>query len=86
MVFAMPVPVNIRRPEVVNDIRELAALKGVPLTVAVADAVRAALIRTREIESRRSDVRKLVEEFHKLPRVGPPLTDDDLYDEDGFPK
>ncbi len=86
MLMVMTGPVNIRRPDVVNDIPELASLKRVSLTVAVAGAVKAELVRAREIDTRRQDVRHLVEKFHALPRIGPPLTDDDLYDEDGFPR
>ena len=85
----MTIPVQIRKDEVVRDIRELAALKGKPMTEAVADAVRTELERARRCtsaEERRRDVRRLVEELHKMPRVGPPLTDDDLYDQDGLPK
>ncbi len=86
MLMCMASAVRISRSDVVSEIRELAVLRGVPLTVAVGDAIRSELGRMREIESRRRDVRRLVDEFHKLPRLGPPLTDDDLYDEDGLPK
>ncbi len=82
-------PIQIRRPDVVGDIRDLAALKQVPLTAAVAEAVRTELAQARregEIQSRLRNVRRLVGELHRLPRVGPLLTDDDLYDEDGLPK
>ena len=85
----MTIPVQIRKEEVVRNIRELAALKRKPITEAVADAVAAELERARrttDADARRRDVRRIVEELHKLPRVGPPITDDDLYDEDGFPK
>jgi antitoxin VapB len=85
----MTVPVQIRKEEVVRDIRELAALQRKPITEAVADAVKAELGRARrasDVEARRRDVRRLVEEFNALPRVGPMLTDADLYDEDGLPK
>ena len=87
----MTIPVQIRKEEVVRDIRELAALKGKPITEAVADAVKSELEvererRTSDVETRRREVRRLVEELHKLPRVGPLLTDDDLYDEDGLPR
>ena len=82
-------PIQIRRLDVVSDIRDLAALKQVSMTAAVAEAVRTELAEARreaEIQAKRRDVRRLVDEFHRLPRVGPLLTDDDLYDEDGFPK
>lgn len=85
----MTAPVQIRKQDVVRDIRELASLKGVPLTDAVADAVRVELERARRISqaaARLRSVREIVDQLHRLPVVGPPLTDDDLYDEDGFPK
>jgi len=85
----MTIPVQIRNEESVRYIRELAALTGKPITEAVTEAVKAQLVRARrgsDADARRRDVRRLVEELHKLPRVGPPLTDDDLYDDDGFPK
>ena len=85
----MTIPVQIRNEEVVRDIRELAALKRKPITEAVADAVKSELARARstsDVDARRREVRRLVEELHRLPRVGPLLTDDDLYDEDGLPK
>ncbi len=85
----MTIPVQIRNDDVVRDIRELAALKRKPITEAVAEAVKAELERARrnsDIEARRREVRRLVDEFNALPRVGPMLTDDDLYDEDGLPR
>ncbi len=82
-------PIQIRRPDVVSDIRDLAALKDVSITAAVAEAVRTELgdaRREADIQAGRREVRRLVDELHHLPRVGPPLTDDDLYDEDGLPR
>ncbi len=82
-------PIQIRRPDVVSDIRDLAALKHASITAAVAEAVRTELADARreaDIQARRQGVRRLVEEFQRLPTEGPPLTDDDLYDEDGLPK
>ena len=85
----MTAPVQIRKEDVARDIRELAALKGKPITEAVAEAVRAELERERRscgVEERRRRVREIVEELHRMPRLGPPLTDDDLYDENGLPR
>ena len=85
----MTIPVQIRNEEAVRYIRELAALKGKPITEAVTDAVKAELDRARrvsDLDARRREVRRLVEEFNALPRVGPMLTDDDLYGDDGLPK
>jgi hypothetical protein len=39
-----------------------------------------------EVERRLRVIRELVTQFNALPVVGPLLTDDDLYDEDGLPK
>ena len=82
-------PVQIRKEDVVRDIRELASLTGQPITEAVAAAVRSELQRARrssDIEERSRAIREIVRRFHELPIVGPPLTDDDLYDEDGLPR
>jgi hypothetical protein len=85
------VPIQIRNPEVIRAIRELAAEKGQPITEVVGEAVRAELLRLSsrreaEIQRRMEAARKIIAEFNALPVVGPLLTDDDLYDEDGFPK
>ncbi len=84
-------PIQIRNDEVVREIRELAELTHKPITEAVSSAVKAELVRVRRRSERekaeqRAEIRRLVEEFNALPVVGPMLTDDDLYDEDGFPK
>jgi hypothetical protein len=82
-------PIQIRKPEVVSDIRELAELKGQPITEAVAEAVRAELRRARgkaSLAARQAQVEAIVRHFNALPNVGPRLTDDDLYDEDGLPR
>jgi antitoxin VapB len=85
----MNAPIQIRRDDVVQDIRELAALTDKPITEAVAGAVRAELIRARAkggIEARRQAVAEIVRQFREAPVVGPLLTDADFYDEDGMPK
>lgn len=82
-------PIQIRKDDVVRDIRELAELKRRPITEVVAMAVRAELERTRRvdnIEERRRRVDEIVERFNSLPVIGPELTDEDLYDEDGMPR
>jgi len=85
------VPIQIRNPEVIRAIRELAARKGQPITEVVGDAVHAELHRLQGdrqavTDRRMAAIRDAVERFNALPVVGPLLTDDDLYDEDGFPK
>jgi len=86
-----PGPIQIRNAEVVENIRELARLRGAGLTEAVEAAVRETL--ERERASRRSaaadrdaEIDAIVRRFQALPRTGPLLTDDDLYGEDGLPK
>jgi hypothetical protein len=84
-------PVQIRNDAVVRDIRELSALTGKPITEAVAEAVQVQLQRERRLKDtdrarRLQEVREIVERFNSLPLLGPMLTDDDLYDEDGMPK
>ena len=84
-------PIQIRNAEVVENIRELARLRGAGLTEAVEAAVRETLEREREIKShdltaREAKVMDLLEEIWARPRPGEFLTDADLYDEEGFPK
>jgi hypothetical protein len=84
-------PIQIRKPRVAEAIRKLAARRGVGITDAVAEAVDDALRRLdrvdeAEMQRRLARIRRAVDEFNALPIVGPILTDDDLYDEDGFPK
>ena len=81
--------VQIRKGDVVRDIRELASLTGRTLTEAVATAVRAELERVRrtsDIQERSRAISEIVRRLHESPIVGPPLTDDDLYDENGLPR
>jgi hypothetical protein len=84
-------PIQIRRPEVVRKIRELAQATGRPITDAVAVAIEQALRRLDDekeegIRRRRKAIDDIVARFQALPVVGRPLTDDDLYDEDGLPR
>jgi hypothetical protein len=84
-------PIQIRKPRVAEAIRKLAARRGVGITDAVAEAVDDALRRLdrvdeAEMQRRLARIRRAVDEFNALPVVGRILTDDDLYDEDGFPK
>lgn len=86
-----PGPIQIRNAEVVENIRELARLRGAGLTETVEAAVRETLEREREIRAddlgaRRAKVMDLLEEIWARPIAGEALTDADLYDEEGFPK
>ena len=83
--------IQIKRSEVTEEVRALAALTGVSIT----DAIGIAVKRQSEIErakanvklaQRRKEVSKLLGEIRRLPVVGPRLTDEDLYDENGLPK
>jgi hypothetical protein len=84
-------PIQIRKAEVVRDIRTLADLTRQPITEAVGQAVRAELDRARRTagddqEKKRRAVAAALEKFANAPIVGPTLTDEDLYDDDGLPK
>jgi hypothetical protein len=84
-------PIQIRNPEVVRAIRRLAAKRGKPITDTLGELVGAELSRIDcvdevEVQRRLRAVDDIVTRFNALPVVGPLLTDDDLYDEDGFPK
>lgn len=87
----MNAPVQIRKPEVVERLRELARLEGKSITDLVEDMVRErderlASRREAEIEAKLAAVEEIVREFNALPILGPLLTDDDIYDENGLPK
>ncbi|WP_439471143.1 type II toxin-antitoxin system VapB family antitoxin [Brevundimonas sp.] len=91
MLAVMNAPVQIRKPEVAERLREMARLEGKSITELVEEMVRERderLTATREadIERRRRAVEEAVERFNALPILGPLLTDDDFYDEDGLPK
>ena len=84
-------PIQIRNPEVIRVLREVAARRGQPITQAMGDLARAELQRIEaerqgQASARRAAIREVVEKLHRLPVVGSPLTDADIYDEDGFPK
>jgi hypothetical protein len=84
-------PIQIRKADVVRDIRTLADITHQPITEAVGRAVRAELDRARRAssddqEKKRRAVAAVLDRIRRLPIVGPVLTDDDLYDEDGLPK
>lgn len=84
-------PIQIRRPDVVENARALAELTKTSITDAVADAVKTRLeterIRANSILSKRREaVIAALDELRQLPKVGPGLSDADLYDEEGFPK
>lgn len=72
-------------------LRELARLEGKSITDLVGDMVKERderLVANREaqIQAKLAAVEEIVREFNALPVLGPPLTDDDIYDEDGLPK
>ncbi len=87
----MNAPVQIRKPEVAERLRSLARLEGKSITELVEEMVRErderlTSAREADIAERRRGVEEAVRRFNALPIVGPLLTDDDLYDEDGLPK
>jgi hypothetical protein len=87
----MSAPIQIRNKDVVDDIRLLAVLSGQPITRVVADAVRARLAEVQlkkrgEIGDKLRKIRSIQKRIRKLPVVGRPLTDADIYDENGLPR
>jgi hypothetical protein len=84
----MTKPIQIRKEDVVRDIRELASLTDRPITEAVAVAVKSELNRARHrrtLAQRNVEIDRLLQEIRALPKLGPMLTDEDLYDEDVKP-
>jgi hypothetical protein len=82
-------PIQIRKEEVVRDIREAAALTNQSITEVVAEGARVVLARARRRatgEAREKAIDRIITEYRALPKTGRMLTDDDLYDEHGFPK
>ncbi len=87
----MTQPIQIKRADVTEDIRSLAALTGLSITDAIGNAVRAQLAVERvnastKLSKRRLQADRVLARLRRLPVVGPDLTDSDLYDEDGLPK
>lgn len=85
----MTKPIQIRNDDAVREVREAAAMTGLSITSVVAKGARLVADEARKassIEKRRREVDRLLAEFRALPKTGKTLTDDDLYDEDGFPK
>jgi len=80
----------IRDPDVVRDIERLAERTGKPAEAAVAAAVRAQLGGAGAPSPAQADsdaaLEALLAEIDALPHDGEPLTDEDLYDEDGLPR
>jgi hypothetical protein len=87
----MPGPIQIKRADVADDIRSLAALTGTSITDAIANAVRGQLAIEQvkadaKLRKRRKEAAKILAELRRLPVTGPLLSDNDLYDANGLPK
>jgi hypothetical protein len=87
----MTSPVQIRKSETVERLRRLAVLEGKSITDLVDEMARErdermTAARDEDIAERRRGVEEAVRRFNALPVVGPLLTEDDFYDEDGLPK
>ena len=87
----MPGAIQIKRPDVAEDIRTLAELTGASITDAIANAVRAQLAIERvkhdaKLRKRRRESEEALAELRRLPVIGPDISDDDLYDKHGLPK
>lgn len=86
----MTKPIQIKKEDVVRDIRELASLTQRPITEAVAAAVRGELVRARRAATPAAERERRIDEIlarvRALPRTGETLSDGDLYDKDGLPR
>jgi hypothetical protein len=84
-------PIQIKRPDVADDIRALAALTGLAITDTVANAVRAQLAIERvkasaKLSQKLADAERALAELRKLPVIGMDISDGELYDGDGLPR
>jgi hypothetical protein len=84
-------PIQIKNEDAVRDLRELATLRGKPITATVAELVRKELARERREASssdRATAIYETVARFQAAMKAhgGRPLTDDELYDESGLPR
>lgn len=87
----MNAPVQIRKPDVAERLRNIARREGLSITDLVDEMAReregrADKAQNAEIQRKIAAVNEIVREFNALPVLGPLLTDDDIYDEDGLPK
>jgi len=85
----MTAPVQIRKEGVARRIREAAAITGQSITEVVDEGIGLVLdraYRRLSADERRRNIDRILAEVRELPRIGPPATDDDFYDEDGLPK
>jgi hypothetical protein len=74
--------------EVVDHVRELARQRGGTLSDAIDAAVREMLAAKSETspDIDLDAVGEIIRRFRDLPKIGPMLTDADLYDVDGLPR
>ena len=85
------IPIRIRNPDVVRDIRALADRLGLPVTKVVTDAVRRRLqeepgkVTDAQAAAQRR-VADVLARIDALAVTGPVITDDDLYGPDGLPR
>lgn len=87
----MNAPVQIRKPEVAERLRSVARQEGLSITDLVDQMIRERQDRANqekeaEIQRKIAAAKAIIADFQSLPIVGPLLTDDDFYDEDGLPK
>lgn len=87
----MTKPIQIKNQDAVRDLRDLAALRGRPITATVAELVRKELARERRDTSGVDHARAVDETVARFQAAmkahgGRMLTDDDLYDDNGLPR
>jgi hypothetical protein len=83
----MNAPVQIRKPEVAERLRRISQREGRSITDVIdALSLKAEQEHEAEVQRKIACAEEIIAHFQSLPIVGPLLTDDDLYDEDGLPK
>lgn len=87
----MSAPVQIRNPEVVAKVRELASIRHSSITDLIDELVTPALDRERELTNtqmreRRKRIEETLARLQAMPVTGREPDDSDLYDEYGLPK
>jgi hypothetical protein len=89
MTFVMTKPIQIKKEDVTRDIRELAALTGLPITEAVGEVVRERLEHERRkaaAPDRKAAIHDAIARYQAAVKPGRMPTDDDFYDENGLPR
>jgi len=88
--MAADTTILIDNPDLVHKINTLAERDGKPAAEIVAEAVEEKLIKDRGPRHRTlqqdAELAEILARIDALPKLGEPLTDADIYDEDGLPR